>query len=122
MKLKEFCRGIRLAPEALQVVEKMDEEISEIRYQYIREVFWVDQKKMFREISAAPGYRQRFLYYYCRLACETYEEYQQRNINREISEKKCFLTLSPIFLYGVMYVLGGMENMVCRNMNGCGVI
>lgn len=95
MKLKEFCRGIRLAPEALQVVEKMDEEISEIRYQYIREVFWVDQKKMFREISAAPGYRQRFLYYYCRLACETYEEYQQRNIG----EKVFFDTFSDISLW-----------------------
>lgn len=96
---------------------KMNEEISEVRYQYVRELFFTDREEMFREIASLAGYRQRFLYYYCRLACETYEKYQRAGIGDRV-----FLTPSPILLSGARYVSEDMGNTGFRNMNGCGVM
>ena len=68
----------------MRIVEKMNEEISEVCYQYVRELFFTDREEIFREIASLAGYRQRFLYYYCRLACETYEKYQRAGIGDRV--------------------------------------
>ena len=84
MDLRRFCREIKLPPEAVKIVEKMDSQISELQYVYVRNGFWTDRQKIFKEIAASPGYRQRFLYYYCRLACETFEKYQKAGIGEKV--------------------------------------
>lgn len=84
MDLRRFCREIKLPPEAVKIVEKMDGQISELQYVYVRNGFWTDRQKIFKEIAASPGYRQRFLYYYCRLACETFEKYQKAGIGEKV--------------------------------------
>ena len=84
MDLRRFCREIKLPPEAVKIVEKMDGQISELQYVYVRNGFWTDRQKIFKEIAASSGYRQRFLYYYCRLACETFEKYQKAGIGEKV--------------------------------------
>ena len=84
MDLRRFCTEIGLPSGAVCIVGKMNEEISEVRYQYVRELFFTDREEMFREIASLTGYRQRFLYYYCRLACETYEKYQREGIGDRV--------------------------------------
>ena len=59
MDLRRFCREIKLPPEAVKIVEKMDGQISELQYVYVRNGFWTDRQKIFKEIAASPGYRQR---------------------------------------------------------------
>ena len=84
MDLRRFCTEIGLPFGAVRIVEKMNEEISEVCYQYVRELFFTDREEIFREIASLAGYRQRFLYYYCRLACETYEKYQRAGIGDRV--------------------------------------
>lgn len=84
MDLRRFCTEIGLPFGAVRIVEKMNEEISEVCYQYVRELFFTDREEIFREIASRAGYRQRFLYYYCRLACETYEKYQRVGIGDRV--------------------------------------
>lgn len=84
MELKRFCREIKLPSEAVKVVEQMDSQISEQQYDYVRKGFRTDREKIFKEISASPGYRQKFLYYYCRLACDTFEKYREAGIGEKI--------------------------------------
>lgn len=84
MDLRRFCTEIGLPSGAVCIVEKMNEEISEVRYQYVRKLFFTNREEIFREIASLAGYRQRFLYYYCRLACETYEKYQRAGIGDRV--------------------------------------
>lgn len=95
MHLRRFCREINLPPEAVQIVEKMDGQISELQYVYVRNGFWTDRQKIFKEIIASPGYRQRFLYYYCRLALETFDRYKEEGIE----EKVFFDTFSDVAIW-----------------------
>lgn len=95
MDLQKFCRGIHLMPEAVEILEKMEKLIPETEYQQVRESFLTDHEEMFREVLKTSGYRQRFLYYYCRFACDTYEKYREKGIGDQVF----FDTFSDISLW-----------------------
>lgn len=117
MDLRRFCTEIGLPSGAVRIVEKMNEEISEVRYQYVRELFFTDREEIFREIASLAGYRQRFLIITADLHVK-----HMRSIREQESETGCFLTPSPILLSGARYVSEDMANTGFRNMNGCGVM
>ena len=48
MDLRRFCTEIGLPFGAVRIVEKMNEEISEVCYQYARELFFTDREEIFR--------------------------------------------------------------------------
>ena len=56
MDLRRFCTEIGLPFGAVRIVEKMNEEISEVRYQYVRELIFTDREEIFRAISSLAGY------------------------------------------------------------------
>lgn len=102
MDLRRFCTEIGLPFGAVRIVEKMNEEISEVCYQYVRELFFTDRD--FFIITADLHVKH------------------MRSIREQESETGCFLTPSPILLSGARYVSEDMGNTGFRNMNGCGVM
>lgn len=82
MQLKEFFEGIRMTPEAAARAARLS--ISEEEYQKMRALFYNDKPRFYGEILCKEDFRIRFLYYYSRLACETYERYRALNISDRI--------------------------------------
>ena len=82
MQLKEFFEGIRMMPEAAARAARLS--ISEEEYQKMRALFYNDKPRFYGEILCKEDFRIRFLYYYSRLACETYERYRALNISDRI--------------------------------------
>lgn len=82
MNLNEFFKGIQMVPEAVKEVEELT--ISESRYQEMKDLFWSDREIFYSMVLKEQNYRILFLYYYSRMACETYEQYQKRNIENRI--------------------------------------
>ena len=84
MKLSVFCRGISLNEDAIRIVLELDNCISQETYRNNKSLFCSNKESFFAEIIKQENYRQQFLYYYCKMACETYEQYQKKKIGDEI--------------------------------------
>lgn len=78
MQLKEFFEGIHMVSEAAAQVFRLC--ISEEEYQEVRKLFYQDKDRFYGEVLKTPDFRIRFLYYFSRLACETYEHYRKLKI------------------------------------------
>lgn len=82
MELNRFWEGIRLMPGAVDAVSKL--RISEAEYEKIRSLFCTDKDAFYQAVLKEPDFRVRFLYYFSRMACETYARYQERGIDDQV--------------------------------------
>lgn len=82
MSLQEFLKGIQMIPEAIEEILQIT--VSEEEYRRITGLFWSDRRIFYEEILRKDRFRLHFLYYFCRMACDTYEQYRQRNIKERI--------------------------------------
>lgn len=82
MNLQQFLRGIRMMPEAARAVEQI--AVSEEEYSRMKRLFQSDRDAFYKEILERKDYRIYFLYYFCRMACDTYKCYRRRKIEERI--------------------------------------
>lgn len=80
MKLTEFCKEINFPREAEARLEKMNDT----EYEEIKILFQKDKDAFFKEILKKDDSWMWFLYYYSRMACDTWEKYKNRGISEEI--------------------------------------
>lgn len=82
MELKHFFEGIRMVPAAAEAVSRL--QISEEEYIKNKRLFQTDKEAFYQTILKEEDYRLRFLYYFSRMACDTYECYAERKIGDKI--------------------------------------
>lgn len=82
MELQEFCKGIGLMPEAAEKLNIIG--LTEEEYADGRALFQSDKKAFYSTIAGKKDFRMQFLYYYCRMACEVYEQYCEKGIKENI--------------------------------------
>lgn len=116
MDLRRFCTEIGLPFGAVRIVEKMNEEISEVCYQSVN-CFLQTERKFSERSHLLPDTDRDFFIITADLHVK-----HMRSIREQESETGCFLTPSPILLSGARYVSEDMGNTGFRNMNGCGVM
>lgn len=117
MDLRRFCTEIGLPFGAVRIVEKMNEEISEVCYQLSVNCFLQTERKFSGRSHLLPDTDRDFFIITADLHVK-----HMRSIREQESETGCFLTPSPILLSGARYVSEDMGNTGFRNMNGCGVM
>lgn len=79
---KELCSRISLAPEAVEQLMKV--RVSEEEYRTAYELFQADHGAFYADIREKENSRLLFLYYYLRFAYNTYQEYMDSGLSREI--------------------------------------
>ena len=86
MKINEFLAEINMLPEAVHLLNELQESgrIGEEEYQKIS-LYEKDRALFYEKILLEKDYRLVFLYYLCRMGAETYDAYEKRGISREIS-------------------------------------
>ncbi|UVI30443.1 acyltransferase domain-containing protein [Paenibacillus spongiae] len=82
MNLKQLCEGIKLDPDARQIL--YDYQMDEPQYQACKKQFYANRYAFFEKVKQTAGYRQLFLYLYARFAADVHEEYRLRGIDDEI--------------------------------------
>lgn len=80
MKAVEFYKGISLPREAEALLEKMQDT----EYGKIKGLFQKDRNSFFEQVSKKENPWMWFLYYYSRMACDTWKEYKKRGISETI--------------------------------------
>ena len=86
MKINEFLAEINMLPEAVHLLNKLQESgrIGEEEYQENKLLYEKDRALFYEKILLEKDYRLVFLYYLCRMGAETYDAYEKRGISREI--------------------------------------
>lgn len=82
MELHDFLVGIHMVPEAVMLIKNIN--ITEKEYLRGSDLFHNDKQRFYHSVLEYPDFRIRFLYYFSRMACETYEWYQQEGIEERI--------------------------------------
>ncbi len=82
MNLDTLLERIGLHDEAINIVRNYP--MSECEYKELRKLFRTNTGLLIQKISARHDFRQCFLYLYCRLAVEAYEQYRLKNIEDEV--------------------------------------
>lgn len=90
MEILELCKRIGMPEPAVEQIMRLD--IPEEVYLYMNRLRRTDYDGFCREVRNSKDFRVRFLYYFCRFACETYEDY----INEQISESIFFDTFRDL--------------------------
>lgn len=84
MNLSIFCEKISLPGEGKKIILQIEREISPEKYQSYCEAYRKDYRFFIKQVREQQNYRQLFLYLYCKMACDTYETYQEKKIPEEI--------------------------------------
>ena len=86
MKINEFLSEINMLPEAVHLLNELQESgrIGEEEYQENKLLYEKDRALFYEKILLEKDYRLVFLYYLCRMGAETYDAYEKRGISREI--------------------------------------
>ena len=86
MKINEFLAEINMLPEAVHLLNELQESghIGEEEYQENKLLYEKDRALFYEKILLEKDYRLVFLYYLCRMGAETYDAYEKRGISREI--------------------------------------
>ena len=86
MKINEFLAEINMLPEAVHLLNELQESgrIGEEEYQENKLLYEKDRALFYKKILLEKDYRLVFLYYLCRMGAETYDAYEKRGISREI--------------------------------------
>ena len=86
MEWNDFLAGIRMMPQARKQLKDFigKGQIHENEYCSNRALFFENRELFYEEIRKKKDYRMAFLYYYCRMAMEIYEVYQERKIDLQI--------------------------------------
>jgi hypothetical protein len=82
MNLDILTEYIGLPQEAVNIVKNYS--MAEDEFNEIRRIFHANTGLFIEKISSRHDFRQCFLYLYCRLAVEAYEQYRLKNIEDEV--------------------------------------
>lgn len=82
MRLDRFCEGIRLMPEAVKELESI--EVEEEEYKKNKRLFQEDKDAFYAAILKEKKFRLLFLYYFCRMGCDAWEEYIKKGISEKV--------------------------------------
>ena len=82
MEVLELCRRIQMPKQAIKRMQEPG--ITEEEYLRMNVLRKADYKAFCREVRKAEDFRVRFLFYFCRFACETYEDYKKERISDRI--------------------------------------
>ncbi|MDD2970607.1 MAG: acyltransferase domain-containing protein [Lachnospiraceae bacterium] len=82
MELTTFCEKIYLPEEAKEIVASI--LLTEGEYEGYLTLYKEDARLFWDCVLAQKNYRQLFLYLYCRMGCDTYERYREREISDQI--------------------------------------
>ena len=85
MKINEFLAEINMLPEAVHLLNELQESgrIGEEEYQENKLLYEKDRALFYEKILLEKDYRLVFLYYLCRMGAETYDAYEKRGISRQ---------------------------------------
>ena len=83
MKINEFLAEINMLPEAVHLLNELQESgrIGEEEYQENKLLYEKDRALFYEKILLEKDYRLVFLYYLCRMGAETYDAYEKRGID-----------------------------------------
>lgn len=86
MKLNDFLNEIRMLPEAVDAIMTLaaSGRITEEEYEKNKMLYRGDRQQFYLRIQENKDYRLLFLYYFCRMGTEAYEEYEKRGIGKRI--------------------------------------
>lgn len=84
LELQEFCKGISLPQEAADIINEIDSTASEETYVSLKTLFQKDKEAFYTAVLKSERAHRYFLYYYCKMACETWEMYQAQRISEKI--------------------------------------
>lgn len=82
MDIRAFCHNIGLDEKAVEAISSMDP--GEERYREMRGRYWTNRQEFYGNILGNEQAQLWFLYYYCRFACETHEEYRLNGITEDV--------------------------------------
>lgn len=82
MRLERFCEGIRLMPGAVKALEGI--KIEEEKYRKNKLLFRTDKDSFYAAILKEKKFRLLFLYYFCRMGCDAWEEYIKKGISEKV--------------------------------------
>lgn len=81
MTIEKFCQGIHLMEEAVKV---MDGCLTETTFAQYKELYDKNYKECFHTILAGDNSSAVFLTFFCRMACFTYEKYEDKGIEEAV--------------------------------------
>lgn len=86
IELEKFWDEIQLMPEAVAELNKLieNEEISEEEYVENSMLFAKDREQFYERVMQKQNHRIHFLYYFSRMALQTWEQYVKKGISRRI--------------------------------------
>lgn len=82
MEILELCRKIQMPEAAVRRITQLD--IPEEEYQQMNCLRREDYDIFCGKIKNKKDFRILFLYYFCRFACETYDDYKREQISEQI--------------------------------------
>lgn len=82
MKMMDFCHNLKLPEKAAE--SAVNHAISEKQYQNLKHLYQKEHQQFYQRILKGLEPEKVFLSFYCRLACDTYEEYKIRKIDEQI--------------------------------------
>lgn len=82
MDLWDICRGINLSEEGIDIIRHIQE--TDVLFDYLREKFWQDRDSCYEEIMSGNDACGYFLYFFCKMACEVWDEYEKKGISKEV--------------------------------------
>ena len=86
MKLKDFLKEIHMLPAAVEVLSELaaSGRITEEEYDKNKMLYKENRQQFYLKIRENKDYRLLFLYYFCRMGAEAYEEYEKRGIGEVV--------------------------------------
>lgn len=82
MTIQEIMKRIKLPEEAQRVVQ--EQKMTEEDYERWKVLFQIDLKMFLEEWKNQNQYKEKALYFYLRLSCETYTCYQEQKISDKV--------------------------------------
>lgn len=119
MELNEFLNRIHMVQPAVELLKQLaaSESMKENQYLQNKMLYKTNRQEFYEKVKLHKDYRLQFLYYFCRMGAEAYEDYKEREIGDEIFTIP-FMTLPC----GAKIVFRNMENTGLMNMTGFFVI
>lgn len=82
MEFEKFLKGIEMMPEAMEKLKKLS--IPEEEYGEMKRLFYREKDQFYKAILKEREYRLRFLYYFCRFACDAHKDYVEKGIEDSV--------------------------------------
>lgn len=86
MELNEFLNRIHMVQPAVELLKQLaaSESMKENQYLQNKMLYKTNRQEFYEKVKLHKDYRLQFLYYFCRMGAEAYEDYKEREIGDEI--------------------------------------